>query len=40
MKKPVEGEHWYFVDETGDTVFYDRNGNLIVGKEGCSPIQR
>ncbi len=38
MKKPVEGEHWYFVDESGDPTFYDRNGNLIVGQEGCSPI--
>ena len=38
MKKPIEGEHWYFVDETGDPVFYDEKGNLIVGTEGCSPI--
>ena len=38
MKKPIEGEHWYFVDETGDPVFYDARGNLIVGSEGCSPI--
>lgn len=38
MKKPIEGEHWYFVDETGDPVFYDERGNLIVGTEGCSPI--
>lgn len=38
MKKPIEGEHYYFVDETGDPVFYDRRGNLIVGQEGCSPI--
>ncbi|OGO34052.1 MAG: hypothetical protein A2Z16_17015 [Chloroflexi bacterium RBG_16_54_18] len=38
MKKPREGEHWYFVDETGDPVFYDSRGNLIVGQEGCSPI--
>ena len=38
MKKPVDSKHWYFVDETGDPVFYDKHGNLIVGKEGCSPI--
>ncbi len=38
MKKPVEGEHWYFVDETGDPVFYDHRGNLLIGQEGCSPI--
>ena len=30
MKKPIEGEHWYFVDETGDPVFYDERGNLII----------
>jgi len=38
MKKPIDSKHWYFVDETGDPVFYDKHGNLIVGKEGCSPI--
>ena len=38
MKRPSEGENWFFVDETGDPVFYDRHGNLIVGQEGCSPI--
>ncbi len=38
MKKPAAGDHWYFVDETGDPVFYDRRGNLIVGQEGCSAI--
>jgi hypothetical protein len=38
MKKPMEGEYWYFVDESGDPTFYDRRGNLIVGQEGCSPI--
>lgn len=38
MKKPIEGEHWYFVDETGDPVFYDAHGNLIAGVKGCSPL--
>lgn len=38
MKKVVEKEDWYFVDESGDPTFYDRNGNLIVGQQGCSPI--
>lgn len=38
MKKIIKGENWFFVDESGDPVFYDRNGNLIVGQEGCSPI--
>ncbi len=38
MKEPFEGSNWFFVDESGDPTFYDRNGNLIVGQEGCSPI--
>lgn len=38
MKRPIDGDRWYFVDETGDPVFYDRRGRLIVGEEGCSPI--
>ena len=38
MKKPIDSKHWYFVDETGDPVFYNKHGNLIVGQEGCSPI--
>ena len=28
----------FFVDESGDPYFYDRNGDFIVGKEGCSKI--
>jgi hypothetical protein len=38
MKKPVEGENWFFVDESGDPTFYDKRGNFTVGQEGCSPI--
>lgn len=38
MKKPVERCRYYFVDESGDPTFYDANGNLIVGKEGCSKM--
>jgi hypothetical protein len=38
MKKPQPGDTWFFVDESGDPVFYDRRGNLIVGQEGCSPL--
>lgn len=38
MKTPAEGANWFFVDESGDPTFYDRNGNLIVGQAGCSPI--
>ena len=29
---------YFFVDEAGDAVFYDKRGNVIVGKEGCSKI--
>lgn len=38
MKKIQPGQTYFFVDESGDPVFYDRKGNLIVGQSGCSPI--
>jgi hypothetical protein len=38
MKKPKSGSTWFFVDESGDPIFYDRKGNLITGQAGCSPI--
>ena len=38
MKKPLPGASWFFVDESGDPTFYDRQGNLIVGQAGCSPV--
>jgi hypothetical protein len=38
MRKTKPGSIWYFVDESGDPVFYDRRGNLIVGQPGCSKI--
>ena len=38
MKKAQTGQHWFFVDESGDPTFYDEAGNLIVGQTGCSPI--
>ncbi len=38
MKKTKPGKHFFFVDESGDPIFYDRKGNLIVGQEGCSSI--
>lgn len=38
MKKTRDESTWFFVDESGDPTFYDRQGNLIVGQAGCSPI--
>jgi hypothetical protein len=38
MKKPKTGHNHFFIDESGDPTFYDRRGNLIVGKPGCSSI--
>jgi hypothetical protein len=38
MRVPKPGQTYFFVDESGDPVFYDRRGNLIVGQPGCSPI--
>ena len=38
MKKKVEKTAHFFVDESGDPTFYDRDGKLIVGNEGTSKI--
>lgn len=38
MKRTQLGYSYFFVDESGDPVFYDRKGNLIAGQPGCSPI--
>lgn len=38
MKKKVEKTTYFFVDESGDPTFYDKNGQLIVGNEGVSKI--
>ncbi len=38
MKKRVEKTTYFFVDESGDPTFYDRDGKLIVGNEGISKI--
>lgn len=36
MKKPRDESTWFFVDESGDTNFYNRKSKLIVGQKGCS----
>lgn len=38
MKESQEIINYFFVDEAGDPIFYDRFGDLIVGKDGCSRI--
>src|SRR5260370_37621170 len=38
MKIPVTDESYFFVDESGDSTFYDGNGKFISGSAGCSPI--
>ena len=38
MKKQQKKTIYFFVDESGDPYFYNRKGNFIVGKEGCSKI--
>jgi len=38
MKKALKGDIYYFVDESGDPCFFDKRGNYIVGKEGCSKL--
>ncbi len=38
MKEPKREKAYYFVDEAGNPAFYNRRGEFIVGKEGCSKI--
>lgn len=38
MKKVKQGHKYYFVDESGDTTFYNRRGFPIVGTPGCSSL--
>jgi hypothetical protein len=38
LQEPVTGTNYYFVDESGDPIFYNRDGSLIVGHQGCSKI--
>lgn len=38
MQQTKEGINYFFVDESGDPVFYDKKGNFIVGQPGCSKI--
>lgn len=36
MKENIYTNNYFFVDESGDTTFYNRNGEWIVGKENGS----
>lgn len=36
MQENIYNNNYFFVDESGDTTFYDRKGNWIVGKENGS----
>lgn len=38
MKKTTDLTRWYFMDESGDPVFYDASGKLILSTKGVSPI--
>lgn len=38
MKSTANQKLYFFVDESGDPYFYDRDGSFVVGKEGCSKI--
>lgn len=38
MKKNIYDNNYFFVDESGDTTFYNRKKQFIVGTEGCSKI--
>lgn len=39
MKEEIQQDNYFFVDESGDTVFQNKNGKWLVGrKNGSSPI--
>ncbi len=38
MKTVEVGDTYFFVDESGDSTFYNAKGKCIVGEPGCSPI--
>lgn len=38
MKEKEHSKLYFFVDESGDPYFYNRDGQCVVGKEGCSKI--
>lgn len=35
---PEQKVNYFFVDEAGDAIFYDKYGKCVLGKEGCSKI--
>jgi len=38
MQKKQNDKTYFFVDEAGDPIFYNKYGRCIVGEEGCSKI--
>jgi len=38
MQDKIKDQNYFFVDESGDPVFYNKYGKNIVGTEGCSKI--
>ena len=38
VKKTEEKTTYYFVDESGDPIFYNKHGEIIVGQGGCSKL--
>lgn len=38
MQEPRNETDYFFVDESGDTTFYNKKREFIVGQEGCSKI--
>jgi len=38
MRTPADKTTYFFVDESGDPVFFNRKGDCIVGREGCSKV--
>ena len=38
VQKTKQGKTTFFVDESGDPIFFNKYGKSIVGQEGCSKI--
>jgi predicted transcriptional regulator len=38
MKLPEDRTTYFFVDESGDPIFFNKHGECIVGQEGCSKV--
>ena len=38
MKETEQKAEYFFVDESGDPIFYSKGGDIVVGQPSCSRI--